>query len=156
MKKVFVTIMVLSISITFVLGQEIVTTKSGKKVILNSDGTWQFQEAKKQVAIESSTDDCSKYIQTTEDKMTGRKSTAGIRKIIVSTDAGKTGFGILLVGEEHGELVLSIQAVGAGHCIDKGDKINILFTDGSKLELENYADFNCQGIGIYIFRWPIW
>ncbi len=33
-----------------------------------------------------------------------------------------------------GGLILVIQAVGAVSCIDEGEKINILFTDGSRLE----------------------
>ena len=43
-----------------------------------------------------------------------------------------------------GGLILSIQAAGAGHCIDKGSKINILFTDGTRLELASDGDFNCD------------
>ena len=38
-----------------------------------------------------------------------------------------------------------IEAMGGGSCIDKGNKINILFTDGSRLELFSDGKFNCQG-----------
>jgi len=41
-------------------------------------------------------------------------------------------------------LILSIYADGAGSCIDKGSKINILFTDGTRLELLTDGDFNCK------------
>lgn len=44
-----------------------------------------------------------------------------------------------------GGLILVIQAVGAGSCIDEGAKINILFDDGSRLELSSNGDFNCKG-----------
>ncbi len=40
---------------------------------------------------------------------------------------------------------LIIQAVGAGSCIDEGSKINILFTDGTRLELVSEDDYNCKG-----------
>jgi hypothetical protein len=75
--------------------------------------------------------------------MTGKKSVSSIGTIIVSTDSGKTGFGIFAVQKDN-YTILVIQAIGAGNCIDEGAKINILFRDGSKLELQNDADFNCK------------
>jgi hypothetical protein len=77
--------------------------------------------------------------------MTGDKTTAAKKKIIISTDGGKTGFGVILIQSPKGSLIFNIQAVGAGNCIDKGAKINILFTDGSRLELSNDGEFNCNG-----------
>ena len=37
-------------------------------------------------------------------------------------------------------IILIIQAAGAGSCIEEGSKINLLFDDGSRLELNNDAD----------------
>lgn len=145
MRKIILTFFAFLASITISFGQtEEATTKSGKKVILNSDGTWKYQEEKSQTN-EAKTSDCSNYLETTEDKMTGKKTTAAKNTIIVSTDGGKKGFGILLMNSSSGSLIISIQAVGAGNCIDEGNKINILFTDGSKLELASDGKFNCKG-----------
>ena len=89
---------------------------------------------------------CSKYIETTVDKMTWSKSTHSKKQIIVSTNGGIEGFGIWLqLGESKDlDLIFSIHVIGAGPCIDKGDKINILFTDDSRIELVNYLEFNCK------------
>ena len=145
MKKITLTLIAIIAIITFSFGQtEEATTKSGKKVILNPDGTWKYAEEKKKVTT-TDPSDCSNYIETTEDKMTGRKTTAAKSSIVVSTDGGKKGLGILLMLSEKGTIIMSISAVGAGHCIDEGDKINILFADGSKLELASDGKFNCQG-----------
>ena len=144
MQKITLTLFAIIAAISFSFGQsEEATTKSGKKVILNSDGTWKYAEEKKTAIPNNS--DCSNFIETTEDKMTGKKSTAAKSTIVVSTDGGKKGFGILLLQSSTGGLILSIQAVGAGSCVDEGNKINILFADGSKLELASEGKFNCKG-----------
>ena len=44
-----------------------------------------------------------------------------------------------------GTVVLSIQAAGGGSCIDEDDKMNILFRDGTRIELINNGKFNCEG-----------
>ena len=146
MKKIITTLLTGLITISFVFGQsEIVVTKSGKKVILNPDGTWKYADAKKDIQQETTTNDCSQYIQTVEDKMTGDKFISAKKTLLVSTDAGKTGFRIILIHNYNRTLIFHINAEGAGHCVDKGSKINILFTDGSRLELANEEDFNCKG-----------
>ncbi len=89
--------------------------------------------------------DCSNWISTETDKMDGSTSTASKNTIVVSTDGGKRGFGIFMMQGLEGVVILSIQAVGAGSCIDEGAKINILFTDGSRLALSNNGKFNCKG-----------
>lgn len=102
------------------------------------------QEEKKEVSKKKDTSSCADYIETSTDKMTGKQSTYGNR-VTVSGDGGKTGLSLFLLNGINGALILSIQAVGAGNCIDKGDKINILFKDGSKLELYSDGKFNCDG-----------
>lgn len=146
MRKIILTAFAIIATISVSFGQsEEATTKSGKKVVLNSDGTWKYQEEKTTQTTTAKDSDCSNYIETTEDKMTGKKSTAGKSTIVVSTDGGKKGLGILLMKSSSGSLIVSIQAVGAGSCIDEGNKINILFKDGSKLELASDGKFNCKG-----------
>ena len=55
-----------------------------------------------------------------------------------------TGFGIYMMLSSPNAIILVIQAVGAGSCIDEGAKINILFTDGTRLELLTDSKFNCD------------
>jgi len=123
------------------------TTENEKKVILNTNGSWVYAAAGKSEPVPAAgASDCSSYIETTEDKVTGRKTTSSKETIIVSKDGGKKGFGIYLMQGSKGSLIFSIQAVGAeSNCIDEGAKINILFTDGSRMELASNSDVNCKG-----------
>ncbi len=145
MKEITTTLFTVLISMTSSFGQtQEATTADGKKVILNSDGSWKYAEVKKNTTKVNSSD-CSNWIATETDKVSGNTSTAAKHTLFVSTDGGKKGFGIFMMQTSKGELILVIQAVGAGSCIDEGSKINILFTDGSRLELLSEGDFNCKG-----------
>jgi hypothetical protein len=44
----------------------------------------------------------------------------------------------------HNTVALTIHSVGAGACVNDGDKVELVFTDSAKLELANMAKFNCQ------------
>lgn len=144
MKKIALTLLTVMLILTVSFGQsEEATTAAGKKVILNTDGTWKYAEIKKDTAKVNSSD-CSNWITTETDKVSGNTTTTGISTLVVSTDGGNEGFGIFMMKSSQGGLILIIQAAGAGNCIDKGAKINILFTDGSRLELASDGDFNCK------------
>ena len=146
MKKLTMTLLMVIMTMTSVFGQtQEATTNDGKKVILNFDGTWKYAETKKVSPASSNSSDCSNWISTETDKVSGTTSTVSKNTLIVSTDGGKKGFGILMMQSSKGGLIISIKAVGAGSCIDEGAKINILFTDGSRLMLSNEGNFNCKG-----------
>jgi hypothetical protein len=147
MKNLQTIVFLTLISFSFSMAQtQQATTTDGKKVTLSPNGTWKYNEPKPQIPQANSTSsDCSSWISITTDKMTGVTSTAAINTLVVSTDGGKKGFGIFLMQSSKGGLIISIQAAGAGSCIEEGAKINILFTDGSKLELASENDFNCKG-----------
>lgn len=148
MKKTLLILTFFSIWITSSFGQiQKATTESGKKVILNSNGTWEYEKEKEDsTSVEQSTENCNIYIETITDKVTGEASTSAKSTLIVSRDGGKKGFGIFLMkGSKSTKLIFVISAAGAGSCIDKGDKINILFTDGTRLELYSDGKFNCKG-----------
>lgn len=145
MKKITITVLtaLMSFAVSFGQTQE-ATTTDGKKVILNNDGTWNYLEVKKETKKVNSSD-CSLWISTATDKVSGKTSTSAKNTLIISNDGGKKGFGIFMMQSSQGGLILVLQAVGADGCIDKGAKINILFTDGSRLELFSEGDFNCKG-----------
>jgi hypothetical protein len=70
----------------------------------------------------------------------------------VIDDVTKTGLSIYSFLNNSGRVIIvSIQAIGAGKCVDKGDKINILFKDGARLDLANTNDFNCDGSSTLYF-----
>ena len=75
--------------------------------------------------------------------MTGKSSTTSTETLMISDDGGKNGFGFYFM-DLSGTIVFSIQAVGAGSCIDDDNKMLVLFRDGTRLELVNNAKFNCD------------
>jgi len=146
MKEITTSLLMVIMAMTFAFGQtQKATTENGKKVLLNSDGTWKYADTVKTVQTKLDPNDCSNWISTETDKVDGITSTFGKNTLIVSTDGGKKGFVIFMMKGHKCGLILSIQAVGAGSCIDEGAKINILFTDGSRLVLSNDGQFNCKG-----------
>jgi hypothetical protein len=140
MKSIITISVALFMSITFCNAQTQATTNDGKLVLLNEDGSWAYEE-KIETKIEPTA--CDAYISTDVDKVTGKKSTAIKKSIIVSKNGGKKGFGFFLMNSKK-SLIMSIKAVGAGGCIDDDAKMNVLFTDGSRLELINNGKFNCK------------
>lgn len=92
---------------------------------------------------------CEKYVSKEIDNVTGQTTIGSKENLVISDDGGKTGFGILVLDMER-YVVVSIQAFGASRCIDEGNKINVLFRDGTRLELANQKDFNCQAeVAVY-------
>jgi len=144
MKKIAFLILVLIAQVS--IGQIKATTEDGKKVILSDDGTWKYEETGTETKVENPIENgnCDEYTMTTVDKVTGKSSVSSKGTIIVSKDGGKKGFGIIVL-KSGKSVILSIQAVGAGSCIDDDNKMNILFRDGTRLELRNDGKFNCKG-----------
>lgn len=144
MNKIILTISILLLAAISTFAQTEATTNDGKMVILNSDGTWKYAEIKTVNTEPEDNSDCSKYISTEVDKVTGKSIVAAKDMLIVSRDGGKNGFGIYVLKSERGSIIFSIQAVGAGSCIDDKNKMNVLFRDGTRLELINDGKFNCD------------
>lgn len=141
MRKLMLTFIVIALSSINVIAQIEATTKNGKKVILNEDGTWKFEELN--TPKEKTPTACSKYIETNNDKMTGKSTIASKDYLILSKDGGAKGISIMgMISQE--TLIISIKAIGSGNCIDDDSKMNILFRDGTRLELKNNGKFNCK------------
>jgi hypothetical protein len=94
---------------------------------------------------------CSKWVETS-------KSENGLETVIakdilsISDDGGKSGLSIYaFLNSTRKVLILSIQAVGSGTCVDRGDRILIIFDNGSSLSLANMNDFNCDGSSTLYF-----
>src|SRR5659263_50596 len=151
MKKSILVLMFLAAwTVSFAQSEE-ATTKSGIKVILNQDGTWKQAEI---IATESKASDleCSKYIEekVDNDKVIGKNTFSAKNKVLVSTDNGKTGFGIFLTKVSGKTLVMQIH-VGSGTCINENGKIDILLMDGTKLTLRNVGRMDCKGVANVYF-----
>ncbi|WKK76736.2 hypothetical protein QYS49_05495 [Marivirga salinae] len=147
MKNLLTLITILLLATSNLNAQKEATTNEGEKVLLYEDGTWDYVDTKSESELSESTnsDDCSQYVSVEVDKMTGDKSYAGKELLIVSKDGGKNGFGFYLLKSDRGSIIISAQVVGASSCIDDDDKMNVLFRDGTRLELVNDAKFNCKG-----------
>jgi hypothetical protein len=135
-----------------VFGQTRATTDDGKKVILKPDKTWDYIIEKPAKNLDAG--DCSAYVDTSTDRMTGKVSTSGKAPIIISSDGGKTGFNVSLIYTESEKAIgLFFRFVEPGNgCADDNAPIHILFTDGSKLSLVSHDKFNCDGEATIFFR----
>lgn len=140
MKKLIVSVFLFTLAVQ-AIGQIEAKTNDGKKVILNSDGTWKYAEVAVKEPAKSFT--CDDLIISDTDKVTG-KTTRGLKESIVVSCDGKNGFGFYIF-EGSNSIILSANVVGASACIDDTDKMNVLFRDGTRLELVNSIDFNCEG-----------
>lgn len=87
--------------------------------------------------------DCSKWIKTKIDKVTGDTFTSAKDFLLVG--GWEKGIDIYMQKIFKRDLILYIHVLEEISCIEVGEKINILFTDGSRLELANEGEFNCDG-----------
>ena len=151
MRKAFLSLLLLVSCFAVFAQSEEATTKSGKKVILNPDGTWKQAEI---IVTESKASDseCSKYIEEIIDneKVIGKNTFSAKNKVVISNDNGQTGFGIFLTKVSGKTLVMQIH-VGSGACINENGKIDILLVDGSKLALRNIGRLDCKGMASVYF-----
>ena len=148
------------------------TTQSGKKVILYADGTWKYavdakpeipknKEEKKRDLVKKPepettipSGECSGLLETIEDKRTGIRTTRAKNIIFVAELNSKKEISILLQKGPKGVINMIFRPVGAGECIGEGNKINIVFTDNSKLDLANDGFTNCRGESVVNFGGP--
>ena len=84
---------------------------------------------------------CDSLTTFRHDKMTGNEYYSSATFAI--TEDGDNGF-ITYILNSNGTITWVVEAYGASSCIDKGEKINILFTDGTRMELSNVRSFACD------------
>lgn len=149
-KRTLIAVLIAFASISVHAQRQKATTESGKKVILNENGTWKYDEEREVADVTKDPSDCNKWIRVEVDKMTGKATIGGKEPIVISDDDGKTAFGIMILSIG-GLIGIDIKVVGASNCIDEGAKINILFEDDSRLELRSDFNFNCKGIASLYF-----
>ena len=93
-----------------------------------------------------SQDSCSAIVSDV-DRITGKQSWSAKEKIIVSADKNRQGISFYIIKHtDHPYIIMVLTgAADKFRCVDKGDKINILFRDGTKLEMVNQGNSNCEG-----------
>lgn len=141
------------------------TTKSGRKVILYTDGTWKYadepvkaenkpvvaEKPKKTIIkpVESKVatvpENCSELFETIEERKSGITTIRTKNMMILTEDNSSKEIDLLLQKNSKGIISLVLHMIGAGDCIGDGNKVNIVYEDGSKTELNHDGFPNCNG-----------
>lgn len=92
--------------------------------------------------------ECDKYIIEVVDEFTDDS----FAKSKHTQYAGNTASGIFVSLEKHySGLVMYLKVYGAGHCLDEGSVIDVLFTDETSIELKNGKSWNCKNSSAVYF-----
>lgn len=141
------------------------TTKSGKKVILYADGTWKYadetkkpEEKKEKVVVEKPKpmkpveskitavpENCEELFETIEERKSGITTVRTKNMMILAADNSDKEIDLLVQKNSKGIITLILRVIGAGDCIGDGNRVQIVFEDGSKTELHHDSYPNCNG-----------
>jgi hypothetical protein len=110
--------------------------------------------------IQLDSNDCSNWVKVNEDKVMGTTSSSIKQPLIIFTpnkSGGASAFNIQIMKGDSKGIILLIKAYVNNEtvCIKENSKVNILFTDGSRIELTSNGDFNCKG-DVVIYLGDIW
>jgi len=114
------------------------TTDDGKKVLLNQDGRWIYEPVKKD---SSKSEKCTDWIENHLDKVTGNTTVTSKEPILIMDEEKAIAIRFFIFS---GTIVMAIKTMGGGGCVDVGNKVHILFTDGSRMELHHSGSYNCE------------
>lgn len=103
------------------------------------------------ITINAQEADCDQYVTTTTDKVTGQSYTHSNEDFILTNSDGLEALNIIILKRANGSIAFSLRVLSEVTCIDDKSKMNILFRDGSRLELVNDGKFNCDGRYIQCF-----
>lgn len=115
---------------TTVFAQAEATTKDGRKVLLNSNGTWAYF-------------DCAAFIKT--ETYTGGKVMTSAKENIKITKDGKTGLEIILLQGSESLIIRLSPIVRQVKCVSKNNILKLDFTDGTSRSLTHMNDIDCGG-----------
>jgi hypothetical protein len=123
-------------------------TEEGKKVILNNDGTWQYEviETKNTVSIDLS--DC-KYWKDEVDDFTGK-----VKKYTKSKYVGKSS-------KSYGRLTMELRRFDDSYllvcshssdlgCVSSNSYLMIKLLNGEVLKLMNIGDIDCSDMNVFV------
>jgi|GEM_PF-1708233 len=169
LKNIFTVSMLFLLHSVFAQTEE-ATTNSGRKVILYADGTWKFKDEKAEVKkntdkkepekkvtdnnnVRSIPIECSDKLELSQDK-NNTVTTRTKSFIVIAGDQSKQEIDISLQKGAKGIVSISFRTGNGADCIGEGNKINIVFTDGSRSDLSNDGPMNCRGEAIASFNGP--
>jgi hypothetical protein len=87
--------------------------------------------------------ECAAFIRADLDTLSGTLSRSSKENIVISQD-GKNGLTFVIL-ELDKVIIFAITVVGGGDCIDDKNKMTVIFRDGTKVDMLNNAEFNCDG-----------
>ncbi len=88
--------------------------------------------------------DCDQTLITLIDSISQERMIQTRKDIIVSEDGGKTGFVVYGIYRDE-NITLTIHCIGAGTCLNKGDKVEFDFADSTNLTLANMDEDQLPG-----------
>lgn len=87
----------------------------------------------------------SSIVTLTVDQFTGKSNWSNTQNMIISSD-GKEGMGmILLMSDDKYKTIIWVTTSTRVGCVDKNDKIELVFTDSTRMTLYAESNFNCKG-----------
>ncbi len=88
---------------------------------------------------------CDNHLTYTTDEFTGKGSWTNKQDFLISPD-GKNGMGTYLIMSDNKDktLIWVIASTEVG-CVDEGAKVELVFTDQTRMTLYGNGKFNCQG-----------
>jgi len=152
MKKIIFTVLI-SILVSFgVFAQTEATTKDGRKVTLNDDGTYTWVETEKKTETANENTEGEYYVAKHVDDMTDKVYYYSSKKLICQDKSKGQGFGLSynFDGKTDNTIKiggLSLKVVGLD-CLENTELL-FLFDDGSKLSIKSWNKFNCEGNAWY-------
>lgn len=79
------------------------------------------------------------------DKFSGKGTWSSKEPIIISEDGVNGMSMILLMADDKHETIIWVTTSTEVGCVDKGDKIELVFTDETRMTLYSDGSFNCKG-----------
>lgn len=143
--RLFFILVVIATTMFTLSAQQTATLDDGRKVTLQDDGTWSYVEQAEAEPAAPVSYECADLVKSETDRVSGKTTVSSAESIIASTDGGTTGIAMYVVKGKKALIVSGLARDNARGCIDDGSKINILFRDGTRLEVTNRAKFNCKG-----------
>lgn len=134
-------LLLLTLSTISGYSQETLVRTNGQKIIINENGTWNYQKS----TLKTDNNDCAKYIKTSINPETGLINVSAINQLTLSKDKGKTGLSIVLMNtKDNTTTIVSIKTIET-NCIIEKTKIAIIFSDGSSSQITSNGSYNCEG-----------
>tara|TARA_B100000459_G_C8516413_1_gene174227 strand:- start:8 stop:652 length:645 start_codon:yes stop_codon:yes gene_type:complete len=141
---------------SIVIGQTEATTKDGRKVILNTDGTYKFVDTETKTidsTAKTTLSDDEFFIGRHVDDMTDKVTLYGSKRLVIrDPEDSKMAFAVYYSFKGTGANDVKISGINVkivGMTCVENVALLFLFDDGSKLQIKSWNKFNCKGNAWY-------